>query len=141
MAGLLTLLVTMLAFELSLETPVAHAEQAQITFQCSCRDEAGNARLVFVWFGLEANAKELWLDYSLIDNTFAAESFRSAGPLRPVNGSHTADDLPGNTRIYARVNQLIDGDAWLPSRTFETQTLGCGAPSAPPPPAAPTPAP
>jgi hypothetical protein len=106
---------------------LASADLVQIVFENGCSiQHRGYARVIIRWTGLEAAAKEVFLDISEVDDSFAPGTFTGHGPFEPNRRMFTMDPTPGGTTMYVRTNQWLEDDTWSTSRSFRLITPNCG---------------
>ena len=90
----------------------------------------GAVRVTFTW--TPSRGGQQWLDLTLTNNRFQAQTFVGAGPLPTQAATYTWDGLIAGAPHFARVNTLTR-DGWASSDTVSFPTLRCPGMTTPPP--------
>lgn len=98
------------------------AEVSSVSVTQTCA--GSRVSLSFSWYGVSPQSRQMWLDLSQRDNTFAAGTFSSFGPIDPGRNFYSAT-TSSPARVYIRVNQLLSDGRWDPSPVYYVDPIRC----------------
>lgn len=124
------LLVAFFLLSVSLGSP-SHTQAAAprgLSFAQSCTHQ-NTVNLRITWI-TDPSAREIWVDASTSGDSFAPDTFVSAGPLSGRTTVYQWPDLDAHKVYWFRVNQQLPSGDWEASAPIR-YILGCGNVTAP----------